>query len=124
MRLNTYRRNPRPALVSIDWGENDLPSTLAPGEWVKTPQAGGMGMIVAMTDEEVSVLWSKLPRAPYNSGSYIESGYVYAPHIPMQVTPTVFKPEDFAPRKGIMTRYAKSQVNLKYYGTITIKDIK
>ena len=38
--------------------------------------------------------------------SFLESGYVYAPYVPLQTTPTIFGPEDFVPRKGVMTRYA------------------
>jgi hypothetical protein len=43
-------------------------------------------------------------------GSFLESGYVYAPYVPLQVTPTIFGTEDFVPRKGVMTRYAKKMV--------------
>jgi hypothetical protein len=42
--------------------------------------------------------------------SFLESGYVYAPYVPLQTTPTIFGPEDFVPRKGVMTRYAKKMV--------------
>ena len=42
--------------------------------------------------------------------SFLESGYVYAPYVPLQVTPTIFGTEDFVPRKGVMTRYAKKMV--------------
>ncbi len=41
--------------------------------------------------------------------SFLESGYVYAPYVPLQVTPTIFGTEDFVPRKGVMTRYAKKR---------------
>ena len=43
----------------------------------------------------------------YKGGSYLETGYVYAPYVPLIVTPTIFAPEDFTPRKGVMTRYGK-----------------
>ena len=43
-------------------------------------------------------------------GSFLESGYVYAPYVPLQVTPTIFGTEDFVPRKGVMTRYGKKMV--------------
>jgi hypothetical protein len=43
-------------------------------------------------------------------GSFLESGYVYAPYVPLQTTPTIFGVEDFVPRKGVMTRYAKKMV--------------
>ncbi len=50
--------------------------------------------------------------------SFLESGYVYAPYVPLQVTPTIFGTEDFAPRKGVMTRYAKKMVRPDMYGLV------
>ena len=55
----------------------------------------------------------------YKGGSYLESGYVYAPYVPLIVTPTIFAPEDFTPRKGVMTRYGKKMVRADFYGTVT-----
>jgi hypothetical protein len=55
-------------------------------------------------------------------GSFLESGYVYAPYVPLQVTPTIFGVEDFVPRKGVMTRYAKKMVRPDMYGLVIIKD--
>jgi hypothetical protein len=52
-------------------------------------------------------------------GSFLESGYVYAPYVPLQVTPTIFGTEDFIPRKGVMTRYAKKMVRPDMYGLVT-----
>tara|TARA_Y100000593_G_scaffold76643_1_gene141755 strand:+ start:1762 stop:3627 length:1866 start_codon:yes stop_codon:yes gene_type:complete len=57
-----------------------------------------------------------------NGGSFLESGYVYAPYVPLQVTPTIFGTEDFVPRKGVMTRYAKKMVRPDMYGLVVIKD--
>jgi len=54
--------------------------------------------------------------------SFLESGYVYAPYVPLQVTPTIFGVEDFVPRKGVMTRYAKKMVRPDAYGVVIIKD--
>ncbi len=51
-------------------------------------------------------------------GSFLESGYVYAPYVPLQVTPTIFGTEDFVPRKGVMTRYAKKMVRPDMYGLV------
>jgi len=51
-------------------------------------------------------------------GSFLESGYVYAPYVPLQVTPTIFGVEDFTPRKGVMTRYAKKMVRPDMYGVV------
>ena len=50
--------------------------------------------------------------------SLLDTGYIYAPYIPMQLTPTIVNPENFAPVKGICTRYAKKLVNNRYYGAI------
>jgi len=59
----------------------------------------------------------------YKGGSYLETGYVYAPYVPLIVTPTIFAPEDFTPRKGVMTRYAKKTVRSDFYGTVTVLDM-
>ena len=55
--------------------------------------------------------------------SFLESGYVYAPYVPLQVTPTIFGTEDFAPRKGVMTRYAKKMVRPDMYGLVIVTDL-
>ena len=56
-------------------------------------------------------------------GSFLESGYVYAPYVPLQVTPTIFGVEDFIPRKGVMTRYAKQMVRPDMYGLVVCRDL-
>jgi len=55
--------------------------------------------------------------------SFLESGYVYAPYVPLQVTPTIFGTEDFVPRKGVMTRYAKKMVRPDMYGLVICQDL-
>lgn len=55
--------------------------------------------------------------------AFLESGYVYAPYVPLQVTPTIFGVEDFVPRKGVMTRYAKKMVRPDLYGVVIIEDL-
>ena len=55
--------------------------------------------------------------------SFLESGYVYAPYVPLQTTPTIFGPEDFVPRKGVMTRYAKKMVRPDLYGLVVIRGL-
>jgi hypothetical protein len=59
----------------------------------------------------------------YKGGSFLECGYVYAPYIPLIVTPTIYAPEDFTPRKGVMTRYAKHLVRSDFYGSIVCLDM-
>jgi hypothetical protein len=55
--------------------------------------------------------------------NFLESGYVYSPYVPLQVTPTIFGPEDFVPRKGVMTRYAKKMVRPDMYGLVIVSDL-
>ena len=52
--------------------------------------------------------------------SLLDTGYIYAPYVPMQLTPTMYNPFNFAPVKGILTRYAKKCVNNKFYGHIKV----
>ena len=56
--------------------------------------------------------------------SLLDTGYVYAPYVPLQLTPTMYNPFNFAPIKGIMTRYAKKMVNNRFYGTITVDGVQ
>ena len=55
--------------------------------------------------------------------SFLESGYVYAPYVPMQMTPVIFGTEDFVPRKGVMTRYGKKMVRPDMYGIVWVRDL-
>lgn len=59
----------------------------------------------------------------YKGGSYLETGFVYAPYVPLIVTPTLYAPEDFTPRKGVMTRYGKKMLRSDFYGTVTVLDM-
>jgi hypothetical protein len=56
--------------------------------------------------------------------SFLESGYVYAPYVPLQVTPTIFNADDFTPRKGVMTRYGKKMVRPDLYGLVIVRDLE
>ncbi len=59
----------------------------------------------------------------FKGSSFLETGYVYAPYVPLIVTPTIYAAEDFTPRKGVMTRYAKKLVRSDFYGTVTVQDM-
>ena len=50
--------------------------------------------------------------------SILETGYIWAPYVPMQLTPVMYNPFDFSPIRGILTRYAKKMVLNRYYGRI------
>ena len=56
----------------------------------------------------------------HHGTSLLDTGYIYAPYIPMALTPTMYNPFNFAPVKGICTRYAKKLVNNRYYGAIKV----
>ena len=56
-------------------------------------------------------------------GSFLESGYVYAPYVPLQSTPTIFDPDTFVPRKAVMTRYGKAMVRPDMYGLVVVTDL-
>jgi len=56
--------------------------------------------------------------------SLLDAGYIYAPYVPLQLTPTMYNPFSMTPIKGIMTRYAKKMVNNRYFGVITVSGIQ
>ena len=59
----------------------------------------------------------------YRGNNFLETGAVYAPYVPLIMTPLVYDPQNFTPRRGVMTRYAKKLVRPEYYGKIYIKDL-
>jgi hypothetical protein len=71
------------------------------------------------------------PYAPANSvlighkgKSLLDTGYIYAPYVPLQLTPTMYNPFNFVPVKGIMTRYAKKMVNNRFYGQVSVDGLR
>jgi hypothetical protein len=56
----------------------------------------------------------------YRGSQFLETGAVYAPYIPLIMTPLVYDPTNFTPRKGVMTRYAKQMVRPEFYGVIKV----
>ncbi len=59
----------------------------------------------------------------HKGNTFLEAGYIYAPYIPLQLTETITDPNDFTPRKGIMTRYAKKMVNNRFYGVVIVDNV-
>ena len=59
----------------------------------------------------------------FRGSNFLETGAVYAPYVPLIMTPLVYDPNNFTPRRGVMTRYAKKMVRPEYYGKIFIKDL-
>jgi len=59
----------------------------------------------------------------FRGSNFLETGAVYAPYVPLIMTPLVYDPTNFTPRRGVMTRYAKKMVRPEYYGRIFVKDL-
>ncbi len=59
----------------------------------------------------------------YRGNNFLETGAVYAPYVPLIMTPLVYDPQNFTPRRGVMTRYAKKMVRPEFYGKILVKDL-
>jgi hypothetical protein len=56
----------------------------------------------------------------FRGNQFLETGAVYAPYIPLIMTPLVYDPTNFTPRKGVMTRYAKKVVRKDFYAKLTV----
>jgi hypothetical protein len=59
----------------------------------------------------------------FRGSNFLETGAVYAPYVPLIMTPLVYDPKNFTPRKGVMTRYAKKMVRPEFYGTVVVADV-
>ncbi len=59
----------------------------------------------------------------YRGSNYLETGAVYAPYIPLIMTPLVHDPDNFTPRKAVMTRYAKEMLRPEFYGKIFVEGL-
>jgi hypothetical protein len=59
----------------------------------------------------------------FRGSQFLESGAVFAPYIPLIMTPRVYDPDTFTPRKGLLTRYAKKMVRPEFYGTIEVNGL-
>ena len=59
----------------------------------------------------------------FRGGQFLEAGAVFAPYIPLIMTPLVYDPDTFTPRKGLLTRYAKKVVRPEFYGKIYVEGL-
>ena len=59
----------------------------------------------------------------FRGSNFLETGAVYAPYVPLIMTPLVYDPVNFTPRKGVMTRYAKKMVRPEFYGKVIVADV-
>tara|TARA_Y100000593_G_scaffold11726_1_gene21361 strand:- start:49 stop:633 length:585 start_codon:yes stop_codon:yes gene_type:complete len=60
----------------------------------------------------------------FRGNNFLETGAVYAPYVPLIMTPLVYDPTDFTPRKGVMTRYAKKMIRPEFYGKIQVSGLE
>jgi|14BtaG_2_1085337.scaffolds.fasta_scaffold00571_15 hypothetical protein len=60
----------------------------------------------------------------FKGAQFLETGAVYAPYIPLIMTPLVYDPTNFTPRKGVMTRYAKQMVRGEFYGKVYVNGLE
>jgi len=58
--------------------------------------------------------------AGFRGAQFLETGAVYAPYVPLILTPVVYDPTNFTPRRGVMTRYAKKMVRPEFYGLVNV----
>ena len=59
----------------------------------------------------------------FRGSNFLETGAVYSPYVPLIMTPLVYDPVNFTPRKGVMTRYAKKIVRPEFYGKVVVADV-
>jgi len=59
----------------------------------------------------------------YRGTQFLETGAVFSPYVPLIMTPLVYDPDSFTPRKGLLTRYAKKMIRPEFYGRIFVNDL-
>ena len=59
----------------------------------------------------------------FRGAQFLETGAVFSPYVPLIMTPLVYDPVNFTPRKGVMTRYAKKVVRPEFYGKVYVKGL-
>lgn len=59
----------------------------------------------------------------YRGSQWLETGAYYSPYVPLMMTQVIYDPDNFTPRKGVMTRYAKGVLRPEYYGKIYVEGL-
>lgn len=105
-------------------------------EYFHVTDANAEAVSYSMGIEKVGTLQGRYqvyvdPYAPAESAilghkgdSLLDTGYIYAPYVPLQLTPILYNPFNMAPVKAIMTRYAKKMVNNRYYGAVRVNGLQ
>jgi hypothetical protein len=100
----------------------------ADGDVMKNSYAFGVQKVGALGGGKIKVyknpyMTSNQILLGFRGTQFLESGAVFAPYIPLIMTPLVYDPDTFTPRKGLLTRYAKKMVRPEFYGTININGL-
>lgn len=105
-------------------------------EYFHVTDANAEAVSYSMGIEKIGTLQGRYqvyvdPYAPAESAilghkgdSLLDTGYIYAPYVPLQLTPVLFNPFNMAPVRAIMTRYAKKMVNNRYYGAVRVNGLQ
>jgi hypothetical protein len=104
-----------------------IPGYAADGDGTKMKYAMGVQKVGALTSryevfknpymQENTILMG------FRGNQFLETGAVYAPYIPLMLTPLVYDPNNFIPRRGVMTRYAKVVTRPEFYGKVYVADL-
>ena len=104
-----------------------IPGYAADGDGTKVKYAMGVQKVGALTSrytvyknpymQENTILMG------FRGNQFLETGAVYAPYIPLMLTPLVYDPNNFIPRRGVMTRYAKLVTRPEFYGKVYVGDL-
>jgi len=104
-----------------------IPGYAADGDGTKSKYAMGVQKVGALTSryevyknpymQENTILMG------FRGGQFLETGAVYAPYIPLMLTPLVYDPKNFIPRRGVMTRYAKVVTRPEFYGKVYVANL-
>ena len=104
-----------------------IPGYAADGDGNKSKYAMGVQKVGALTSryevyknpymQENTILMG------FRGSQFLETGAVYAPYIPLMLTPLVYDPKNFIPRRGVMTRYAKVVTRPEFYGKVYVADL-
>jgi hypothetical protein len=104
-----------------------IPGYAADGDGTKVKYAMGVQKVGALTSrytvyknpymQENTVLMG------FRGSQFLETGAVYAPYIPLMLTPLVYDPVNFIPRRGVMTRYAKLVTRPEFYGKVYVANL-
>lgn len=81
--------------------------------------------IAILIDREIDELKEicRANRKIYRGEQFLEPGYIFAPYIPVMVTPPIVSENNYQPTRGLMSRYAKKTIDEKFYGTIRLTDL-